>query len=1680
MQNKIVSLVLALALLLGVFVIVPSAEEASSFTPTATMVESPNGANAAEYKVELEGNLVYSTAGLINWDDTAIGYYVVTPAEGEKYGMLVAEAGKTTGNHFLNMGMNNKPLLNFSTGYYVIEADVASESELINAFTLNPVIGWSGSAGSSDRIDNDNNIPLSNFDLGGGDWHHYVIVGDLAANVAYHFVDGKLAATAKTAYKTATYVEGRPYFLDSVRVNIGGSVEVTPGSTICLDNVAVRVFDSDDSLKAAVAAQDLTKWDKAITATKAEKLPALASVNGVEYSSASLASTALSGYTSVEAEILREHAGIITVNGDATVETNGITSALVAADGVKVTTNGTVNTYDAPFKASSQVIDYTVSNNSPEVFDATKGAYPAQYLSVSHDTFADNTVWPYLVQDTVSGNKYVDFRPAPNFDNGTVHNHLNWITPNTNYQAGTYFITEFDTFIESEVMQDLYIGITSRNSAGTNKGGAGSYVKNWNLPVGQWSHVAIIGQVDSNTIYVYVNGVRVDSVANGLANEALTSGHYFQGIRVNVNTRTNLNANQNFAMDNVSYRMNVSDAWLDANYAGPNLFGWSGNNYQLPEVSPIAIVDGAIVDAAPQLNSALLFGAKNVELLRDACGTVTVNCNAVVETNGFKAPAAGEGVTVTNEGTVYTYVAPFSASQLYTVSNDKAQVMAAVKATNLDNRWNYIYLSYFNGPDDAKDANGQPAPKQGASLGITVDKLTGNTYVDLGPGQAGSNSYISVTPSASNTGEAISKTEANQFYVLDMDVALHGEASTSFGWYAVCRYNGSGRFGANVNGGGGLRAALNAAELGEFQHVTTVLDFNNNIAYTFVNGKLVSSVSDGVYGGNGAENFAANDGKFMFEQFRLFSSNVDNFAFDNVSVRKISSIAPLEAAIVAGDLAGWSENIEGSYAKVAPLAKVNGEYVYSASAVNAAIAAGKSVELIREGAYSYNVGVETTIVTHGLKVNFNLAPGYKTQDNGETVSVVRDTTLYNVTVNLNGKPVVSAKSMAGISIADLLAENGIYAAYVAMDGKVYTNLVWETAPAGVVTGDVALNLTATEYDGLYIAVKDGAIIESEQTPEALLAQCYADYDVTLVLAKDVTTAKLSSGLKRNAVIDLNGHTLEFTGNDGSSHDWTLSGSAAGDLTIKNGTLIQVSKTNTQWLFFANYDYRGTIILDNVHLIQNNGLVNLRGGNLTVKNSVIDSFYTLDATFLQVVENYNGNYTKAPCKVLFENTVINHRSTRDYNRGVFLYIKANKDDTSAHTATFVNCVINDRNTVTYSPNQGFVWNENADSKIDFYGCELNTGIIGREGCKNVTVNAGCSVPTVDNLVNCTIADGLVAVKSGNGNTPVLYTDKYATVTWPDGTVELWADGTTPVSAANPLAKVEVVEAGKEYTFANVEKAPCQIKANLSLTDSLVLNVYIPVSAENVQTVTIGGVVYDLAAAETTTIKLVPYYVLSYELDVTKAGAGVTVVVDGFAFNLSVISYAELVYAQHASDAKATALMSAILNYVKAAYYHAAVSAAPVTAAIDELLKAHPVAETTVSGTAGDMSAVNEYLASAQLNVNGDFKFRFNVVEGADISGLVIKVGDKEIAYEVGVGYVEITLCAADMLKDITVSVGEKSGTYNLYTYITYVESVAANYVDGGKAADPAAAKAQYSLKLLKAIYAYAEAAAAYKA
>lgn len=984
-QNKIISLILVVALLFSMLVIAApaaAAEESESFTPSATFTATKDSANiisAVGVSGSILGNVAFSQCN----DGAGMTVGILTDSEtGKKFFDVKGNISSTDTYIQFWPAAAYQPIHKEATNkYYVLDFDMATYEDVDGSFGFYAVSRSSAGGRFGTNVQGTDFMNAVNA-LEKGVLHHYTYALDFDNNTGYVFINGNYVKTVPNAVYGST--GGTEYATEGVlkfeqfRLFSNNVFDAT------LANINMRKASDVATMASALSAKNISLWSEyGYSDYEATYVPAFATVDGAKVYNYDAINAALAdGILPAKVEFLRDCNEDITVNCDATVDTHGLDVKLNPADGVTVAVDGTVRSYDAPFKSTMSKTEAATPTS-----DLKAQTTDSSTSYISNSNAAEWTsVMPYLVTDVVTGNKYLDVRPTEGFDTAnTTHNHINYITSNTVYQAGTYFITEFDVFFEYEIMKDLTIGVTSRTSADANVGGGARPVINWGLAAGEWSHVAMIGEVDSDTLYVYVNGARVDSTTNGLWNATnggatfVADGGYFQGIRINMSTKTKLNANQNFAIDNVKYTLNKTDSWLASNFGGASLDGWSGNSYTLPAAPVLATVDGAPCGSVAEVEDSLFgFETKKVEIYREYFGTITVSSDAVIQTNGFTTPVAGTDVEVSNVGTVYTYDAPYP--QSLTLSDrvtkySSAGLVDVIKYTANDNLFTSMQW-------DSTMVNDNHLYGYIATNNYEYGKYL---YVDSGDW---------VTQSSNTYFEAQSMTKftydssKNQYYVVDFDYAQFTEGSVP---YMIVPRNSasSGLWNAT-------HPALNSLynELGVPVHVTVAYDLNANKGYVFVDGNFFGSSFTYTGSTEHTNNFLAGD-TINVNGIRLGSNTNQDFAVDNVYLRSVTSAAgsseagSLTAALAANNIALWDAAVTESTMNLAPIATVDGEYVYSAAQLNNALAGRthKNVEMLCDLADAVTVSCDATVETNGLAVNVQGIAGSTTTTEGTVITI---------------------------------------------------------------------------------------------------------------------------------------------------------------------------------------------------------------------------------------------------------------------------------------------------------------------------------------------------------------------------------------------------------------------------------------------------------------------------------------------------------------------------------------------------------------------------------------------------------------------------------------------------------------------------------------------------------------------
>lgn len=994
--SKLLSIFLMFALLVTSFAFLASAN-GDPFEATATIEDAGNANDAVSPQ---EGNFVHSSAGLANWNDgNAIKTYKVTPTGSDNpYVMLKAVANKTTANHFVNVTVDDRPVMDFDTDFYVIELDIATEGTIIGGFKINPIITFAGSTGYATRPDGQMFDYFKNYpQLSDGNWHHYVMVGDLANNVGYIYIDGVKVNTTKegSAYNAdnkAKNPDNTEYYMESFRIDIEPSLDMTIGATLCIDNVSAKVVDSWEDANASAA-------------TAAEKLPAIAKVNGTETSSAAAVKAALNGATVAEVEFLREFSEQITVTCDAVVETNGLTLAnLVAGANVELTKDGTVWTYDAPFQSSSE---YVETADQATLLSAVKSALPGNILyaikTVGCNGLDDaNNAQGVPLQGMTLGvttnrftsDKYVSVAGSPAEGANTYITFMLTQDGGVEVKKGdenVYYVLDMD-LAAFETLTDLGLYAVCRSTTtggcfGANIKDGGAFLGAINSqPIGEFQHVTVILDFDADVAHTFVNGALVASTANGVYGGK--ADQYVAGFKFE-QFRGFSSCSNDFAFGNVLLRKATDADDTAAAITAGNLRDWGDNvfdeSYVLPTLPPVASVNGVNVLSETAFDKVLQLKADTpveIELFQNMNAAVVVNANAVIKTNGLTANfVAGAGVTSSTAGegeaTVITFTAPWKPSsvteQLTVTGNQSDKTADFIVDTTVEGNLMsgrpgscIVLNSVNNGFDPIFNAYKVTDAYTGESflkLSITKDmKTPKNDYLTF-----------ELIPSSTTATEVYDIPTDTGYYVIDIDIATDSEYINELGIQNIARK--STNEGSTFPFGTPIRPEVDTGALvkGEWSHLTLVGDYASNNQYVFINGTLVGVV------GNANFNLATHD--YPVVTIKGIRVNLG----EQIEVKEGQSIllkgyahrgfkddvaaGNLDEAIAAGDLSVWTKNVVGAAGELLPaVATVDGVKYGSAAAVTEALADGGEHTVVLEDSFAGQIVVDSTatFVTNGI------------------------------------------------------------------------------------------------------------------------------------------------------------------------------------------------------------------------------------------------------------------------------------------------------------------------------------------------------------------------------------------------------------------------------------------------------------------------------------------------------------------------------------------------------------------------------------------------------------------------------------------------------------------------------------------------------------------------------------------
>ena len=1010
---KLLCAVLVLAILCTSLLFVSSAEDAEfapaielkelglGVTPPANAMQSivlngaednlvlgiSRGNNAAVAGV-LPGNGAYFTSYTANYSDDE--YYLIVVNQDYNPGYNANDKEKNDkdgdgkpdqdGNPYIAVDIKdtNFSIADGTEAMYVFEFDIATQSEIFDeaGFELEFRQGENGSSG----------FPFGKLETisaavdPGDEWIHLVFVGDVATNEMHAFANGEYVGVIAQAYDSAQTSGAKVLCAKSARIflSTNGTVPtVTKGQSIAFDNLSERVYpNGNESLKAALNNKDITAWSGYVPGRGEELLPALATVDGVEYRSSGKLAKALNTNDTVNVEFLAQPLVPVIICANAKINTNGMDQDKLfkLANGCEIKSiNGNIVTTTAPF-VSNDGEEHVSPSMAFSLLksDRVENNLLSRFQAINFDK--DNCRAMYKVFDTYTGKvSYINERVL-NGDPSSANTYNEWHPTGSKipYVTGVdqHIVVDFDVAMYSSGLEYTFKTVTRTSSGGSAWGdnddiSLKTLLADYDL--GEFVHITMVLSTDTRDTTVFINGVYSYTKTGNISNN---TNHYFQCLRVGGNSAASV------GYANISIREFRGDELTSA-VTAKDISAWSGNVYDTDYDMPVAPAK-VVIDEVPYSDEAeierALYGNREtpavVKILHVFEETITVNCNARIYTYGqnVKFVDVKGNDLIPDANSIIRVELPYmevgsEENVGLTGGVANSQIFDAIKGNANGNLFTSFVPSL---------GNWGAAGYRNAALLTNIethDVMYRDSAVLNSDGTMNDDSAEYVDMKFKPT---VIKNENNEYIVVDFDFGTDRELTDGVFVQLVPSA------GASASEGGILLKDLGIFA-GDMAHVTIVYDFAQDCAYAFVN-SVFACVVDGI-------TEAADGTQITVDSFRLSTGEKTSpVCLDNVAVRFFeydSAEDELAAAVESNKLTSWSGNIYTSnytVSKLPTLAVVtvieNGEeYVKeygSIDSLNKFLSIDADYQKIVEMKYcpddDVKVRTEVTVDTHGLNI----------------------------------------------------------------------------------------------------------------------------------------------------------------------------------------------------------------------------------------------------------------------------------------------------------------------------------------------------------------------------------------------------------------------------------------------------------------------------------------------------------------------------------------------------------------------------------------------------------------------------------------------------------------------------------------------------------------------------------------
>ena len=1746
-------------------------EPTATFTK-ATKAADFSGVARADYannllSKDVVAQYLFSTPDLISYvvqnaeEDIANQYIMFLPSD------EAAAAGKVANHAYYGTQYTAHQTLTYGANqYYVFEANIATESEmLLLDFQLNARYMPDNSKPSSTTHTPGNMFISSNVkeirNITPGVFHQLTIIAHPDTNTAYVYLDNTLIQTITDGVISKDYyskftdnVTTDSFVLTGMRIQTHAST-IKANQSVCFDNVSERILvgDTDEAtpdIANYAGRSSIRNWsDNNITnSLYGKKLPALAEINGIKYYDINSATSALNTYKlGTKLSILRScYSGPITVNCDATISlpTNFDAEILAGSDvelskvddntWVSALTTHKYSAVTVPYHSTSHNLTDSLRYNAPDnlikaislinainprtfsedeynalpeaqkkyITVTTSGdvtTYALTSATISSGNFDASAFTDYSISTSITtthnGNEYLIIKD--NTDQAgdfplNVHFQVNASTglsidTNTGLYVGAeplmlkdhdYVVFEQDIYSESKFV-NIYNAFNLRTPNNNPLSIMSVFAESIGTNFSGWHHVTYIGDVSTGDSYVFVDGICISKVKDGLYDDAaIGEMAVYLKMLGDVSKQDSYSYNELAAFTSQltdEQKQKCIDNMIVGFFRTMQVAGENNSGKTLaPDLS--AATDNFYLrwlDHDSQLESLIASINEDYEENGALASTHTLIGleHNIYDEDYINTVTPEEAVLATVNGVTYLDTASINA-----ILNDE-DYTTSLKEVVLYR--NYIGTIYVN-------------------CRATI-KLNGTN----------SSIHYSSDVTVNASSDIVNVYKQNKDNDNKMIAAVDGVI-----YYA----NGN-----ESNSEKDLRDLLqseNASELTvTFLSAPSQAITVNSNAVIDLNGLNITNVTFG------DANCVRINNENTVTVINLKTTNLIA-TLNGVDFKK-GEEDQLQAAVNA------AESVYISF--------------YSVPTTPIKIAHEAMVDV--NGLVKNGVTSDDLFITDDVSFVIEGASGTSYD---YAINEYKRTSAVEVRV-MNGSSLIHSVRISaafGTDIAELVKENGLSNGFILSKdnagNSVINFITWETIPSDIVASEKTYVYTASVTDTYTLTSDIAAVFINGNAP--------SKSDVSVITAAQVPVKMKDSGtgsivLNSNITINesvilfasyggakniyLNGYTLENTHT--GEHGWQGSGASRINF-YGDGTIKYTAHTGSKALLFLNYTFTGKISFNNLTIKTSSALAIMRSGSVELNGCTVDAYVVGASHLFALAEQYNG-YSYNPISLTLIDCDIDYKypdlqdSYASFNKNnpmIYSKVVTHRDENKidyepvpdpAKTVIIDGCTIRSQGSlVSANGSKSGASDAYLKSNLKLY---LNDSkIIAKELISgNIRVNSVYICDDVrtniDNDYGLTFATDIVKAKTSDGIYKVLYTSHdYATITWSNGLKESWATGSIPTNFdcrfdhLTNTPNLGYGQTGTEYDSTGTS-FHFGLFANLTLSDVIGFNVYVPVTLRNGQSVDHNDVIIyldgkrvyantyaDSGNVRTTLVKAAEAYGEGYCYDYTitfapqEAAKSFTIVIiyDGKCVSktISVADYAESLLKGDINE-KNKSLLAATLAYIEKATMYAGntVDMSRITALRNnEKIKSvnvnvTPTAEPTAPKVthAETLADFSQYIQGVQIMIKDNAAFKFKLKDGVNADDFTFYVandtntGYVEKAAKVvtigGATYLELSLRAYEIARTIKIVYNDKYCTYSLYKLYNATETLANASTVTGETHEYKA-----MLKYVEALYSYA--------